>query len=762
MATPSSSSASAPSRSEPNGSAIQAPPARRPGLIWLAAVVAALLGALAPTPWWQLAIIALAIAVCALAGRLRARALRWGLWGALLFVALRVAYRVVFSSTVAPPVGATLILDLPVIPLPGPFRGIALLGPFTLEQLLATLAEASRFAVVFVVFGAANALADARTLLARTPRPILPVATVLALALGTVPALLAAAQRVSWAARLRGERRSPRLLVPVFEQAVERAGTLGASMELRGYGSALQTPRPGAPGSVPGTSGSLAEPAHGAPGSRPTTVPIAAQILGAEGLSLRYDGPGGDTVLAAAGIELRAGELAVVTGPTGGGKSSLLALLAGLAPAYTGGEVSGTVRIAGLAVPAAELRPARMAGTVALVPQRVEHSFLSETVRAELAFAPARRGLSGAVLAEEVEEALERFRLVPLAERDPVSLSAGEATRVALAAACLVHPRVLLLDEPIADLDPDSAAVLLDSLRSLLAEGCAALVAEHRPEPLRALIGKVPIRWFEMREGRLAESAGEPGAPAREARAEAVSATVPGAESVSGAEPTSGAGSGSPRIPLRADATEGIDLMRDRVIERGGRAVLRVPRLSVAPGSVTVLTGPNGSGKTSLLEGIALPVGSSVRAPGIALVPHRVDDLLIRDTVAEECRFADRRAAASPGSTARRFEALVAGSIPREVRAELPERHPRDLSAGTRLALGIAVQLAHAPRVLLLDEPTRGLDAQARRRLAALIAGLTEDGTAVLLATHDAAFSGLLNAAGARIHRLGIVEGELR
>ncbi|XPP26569.1 MAG: ATP-binding cassette domain-containing protein [Leucobacter sp.] len=741
---------------------------RRPGLIWLAAVAAALLGALAPTPWWQLAIIALAIAVCALAGRLRARALRWGLWGALLFVALRVVYRIVFSSTVAPPVGATLILDLPVIPLPGPFRGIALLGPFTLEQLLATLAEASRFAVVFVVFGAANALADARTLLARTPRPILPVATVLALALGTVPALLAAAQRVSWAARLRGERRSPRLLVPVFEQAVERAGTLGASMELRGYGSALQALRPGAPGSVagspgsPGSLGSLAEPAHAPPAPRPATAQIAAQILGAEGLSLRYDGPGGDTVLAAAGIELCAGELAVVTGPTGGGKSSLLALLAGLAPAYTGGEVTGTVSIAGLAVPAAELRPARMAGTVALLPQRVEHSFLSETVRAELAFAPARRGLSGAVLAEEVEEALERFRLVPLAERDPVSLSAGEATRVALAAACLVHPRVLLLDEPIADLDPDSAAVLLDSLRSLLAEGCAALVAEHRPEPLRALIGKVPIRWFEMREGRLAESAGEPGAPAREARAEAVSATVPGAESVSGAEPTSGAGSGSPRIRLRADAPEGIELMRDRVIERGGLAVLSVPRLSVTPGSVTVLTGPNGSGKTSLLEGIALPVGSSVRAPGIALVPHRVDDLLIRDTVAEECRFADRRAAASPGSTARRFEALVAGSIPREVRAELPERHPRDLSAGTRLALGIAVQLAHAPRVLLLDEPTRGLDAQARRRLAALIAGLTEDGTAVLLATHDAAFSELLNAAGARIHRLGIVEGELR
>lgn len=710
-----------------NPTALQPPPAsvrpepgpaaarqRHPGLVWLVAVSAALAGALAPTPWWQLGIIAAAVAVCAAAGRLGAPALRWGLWAATLFVALRVAYRIVFTSSVAPPTGAILLLDLPVIPLGGPFRGIALLGPLTLDQLLATLADASRFAVVFAVFGAANALADARTVLARAPRPMLPVATVLALALGAVPALFSAAQRVVRAARMRGERRGPRLLVPVFEQAVERAGTLGASMELRGFG--LPAPTLAAARKLPGTG----------------------SLLRAESMGLGY---GTREVLSGASLELRAGELTVVTGPTGGGKSSLLAVLAGIAPAYTGGEVTGTVSIPGSneggGVPARRLRPARLAGAVALVPQRVEHSFLAETVRAELAFAPARRGPVGAELDAEVDAGLDRFGLRPLAARDPATLSAGEATRVALAAACLARPRVLLLDEPIADLDPESVAMLLTALRGLLADGCAVLVAEHRSAPLAVLAAEVPVTWFGVRTGRLAQ---EPG-PDR--------------------EPPPGRPAADP-IPSHPDPDRDVELARDLVVERDGRTLLRVGAFSVRTGEATVITGPNGSGKTSLLEEIALPEGLSGRAPGVALVPHRVDDLLIRDTVADECSFADRRAGVERGSTARRFEALIAGSIPEQVRAALPASHPRDLSAGTRLALGIALQLAHDPRVLLLDEPTRGLDAAARRRLAELVAALTANGTAVLLATHDASFSALLREAGAATRHRRIVEGELR
>lgn len=713
-----------------------------PGIVWLLAVAAALVGAMAPTPWWQLGIIAGAVAACAAFGRIRSPALRFGVIAALVFVAVRVAYRIVFTSTVAPPADAVLLIDLPVIPLGGPFRGIALFGPLTLDQLLATIADASRFAAVFVVFGAANAIADARTLLARAPRPFLPLATVLALALGAVPALIASVQRVDRAARMRGEGRGPRLLVPVLEQAVERATTLGASMELRGFPAAGPASAPPAgPPSTPPSTPAPTLPSAQAQAPAPAREPAASVLLRAEGLSVQYGGGSGASAgretVTGANLELRAGELALLTGPTGSGKSTLLRALAGLAPAYTGGRVSGTLEVLGREVlrsgsegagPGAGLRPARLSGLVALVPQRVEHSFLAETVRAELAFAPARRGVSGDELAAAVDRGLERFGLTGLAERDPATLSAGEATRAALAAACLARPRVLLLDEPIADLDPRSVDAVLNALRALLAEGCAVVIAEHRPEHLAAL-QEVPIRRFEMLGGELCPTSDEesPGA-------------VAGWTTPRGASDAAEPGGAAPIV-----------IAHELRVERGGRPLVHVDELAVRPGEIAVLMGPNGIGKTSLLESIALPRWAKGRAPGIALVPQRVDDLLIRDALADECRFADRRARAEAGTTARRFERLVAGSIPEPMLRSLPATHPRDLSAGTRLALGIAVQLAHEPRVLLLDEPTRGLDLGARRRLAAMLAELAGEGAAVLLATHDAGLAELLREEGAAI-----------
>lgn len=750
-----------------------------PGIVWLLAVAAALVGAMAPTPWWQLGIIAVAVAACAAFGRIRSPALRFGVIAALVFVAVRVAYRIVFTSTVAPPVGAVLLIDLPVIPLGGPFRGIALFGPLTLDQLLATIADASRFAAVFVVFGAANAIADARTLLARAPRPFLPLATVLALALGAVPALIASVQRVDRAARMRGEGRGPRLLVPVLEQAVERATTLGASMELRGFPAAGPA---SAPPSTPPSTPAPTLPSAQTQAPAPAREPCASVLLRAEGLSVQYgggsDASAGRETVTGANLELRAGELALLTGPTGSGKSTLLRALAGLAPAYTGGRVSGALEVLGREVlgsgsdgagPGAGLRPARLSGLVALVPQRVEHSFLAETVRAELAFAPARRGVSGDELADAVDRGLERFGLTGLAERDPATLSAGEATRAALAAACLARPRVLLLDEPIADLDPRSVDAVLAALRSLLGEGCAVVIAEHRPEPLAAL-GEAPIRRFEMRAGELWPIPGEGSAAAGIAEvarsAEAVgTAGTAGTSGIAGAAETPAvrpeAASRSRSRPDGDGRGAPIVLASDLRVERGGRPLLHVDELAVRPGEIAVLTGPNGVGKTSLLESIALPRGAKGRAAGVALVPQRVDDLLIRDALADECRFADRRARAEAGATARRFERLVAGSIPASILPSLPATHPRDLSAGTRLALGIAVQLAYEPEVLLLDEPTRGLDRDARRRLAAMLAELAGEGTAVLLATHDAGFAGLLRAEGAGIRSLRLEAEDL-
>ncbi|MFC7765908.1 AAA family ATPase [Leucobacter soli] len=318
---------------------------------------------------------------------------------------------------------------------------------------------------------------------------------------------------------------------------------------------------------------------------------------------------------------------------------------------------------------------------------------------------------------------------------------------------------------------------MIAALRARLAAGCAVLVAEHRPEALEALASEVAVQRLEMREGSL-----QPGPAGGDGAVSGASDGVRAPASTCSATAPSG-----PSIAAGPDRAEGhrIVLLVDHVVERGGRELLRVPELSASPGEIVVLGGPNGSGKTSLLEDIALP-GSSGRAPGIALVPHRVDDLLIRDTLADECRYADRRSGAERGATAARFARLIAGSIPGIASRPEPvsERdtdlsgaesapslgvlattHPRDLSAGTRLVLGIAVQLASAPRTLLLDEPTRGLDAAACERLAGILVELTAadaaEGTAVVIATHDTDFADRLAAAGARTRRLRLIDGRL-
>ncbi len=711
-----------------------------PAAVWIAAVIAAVIGALAPTPWVQLGLMLTAVAICAWWGRIGAAALRLGFGAAAVFVVLRVLYRALFAPVLPPPATDHVLWALPTIPLGGPFAGIALFGAVTLEQLAATLSDASRFAVVFVVFGAANALADARTLLARAPIPVLPLATVLSLALGSVPALLTAAQRVAAAAKLRGERRSPYLIVPIFEQAVERATVLGASMELRGYRrTKLQRYEP--PAVSESTSRVMPVPSAANP-------PLVQEILVAHALTVLVDTAGGGSRQIVRGIDLvlRAGEVTVVQGPTGSGKSTLLAALAGLVPQYTGGAITGSVTLRGMAPsspaihlcgPGIATRPAVSAGQVALVPQRVEHSFVAEQVRDELAFALQRHDISAAARDELLAAALHRFRLVHLADRELSTLSAGEATRVAIAAASLTRPRVLLLDEPVADLDPDSVRAVAELLLQHLRDGGTVLVAEHRPEMLGELLDQVPAHQYQLVDGTLHEldllqqqemASSALGAPARDhtgALPQVRPALTPGRNSVLSVENLS--------------------------VERGGRALLTVPQLTLQTGEIVVLSGPNGSGKTSLCEELERSSTETV------LVPHRVDDLLIRDSIDAECRFADRRAQVPRGTTAANFAALIAPpAVPPP-----PTTHPRDASAGTRLALGIALQLSRSPRVLLLDEPTRGLDATARARLADTCARLAAGGTALLIATHDAQFAQGLTQSVPYSRHLRIVDGTI-
>jgi energy-coupling factor transport system ATP-binding protein len=202
--------------------------------------------------------------------------------------------------------------------------------------------------------------------------------------------------------------------------------------------------------------------------------------------------------------------------------------------------------------------------------------------------------------------------------------------------------------------------------------------------------------------------------------------------------------------PVPGSTADGLEVS-SLVVQYGATVALRGVDLAVAPGEVVALMGRNGSGKSSLLwavQGAGRRSGGAVRVAGsdparmsrtaaarlVALVPQQGSDLLYHQDVDAECAAADRASSARPGSTRARFDRLVDGAT------IAGHTHPRDLSDGQRLGLALAVQLAAEPKVLLLDEPTRGLDYTAKERLTASLASLAAGGRAVVVATHDVEF----------------------
>jgi len=292
-------------------------------------------------------------------------------------------------------------------------------------------------------------------------------------------------------------------------------------------------------------------------------------------------------------------------------------------------------------------------------------------------------------------------------------LSAGEACLVAIGAAIATRPVLLLADEPLADLDAAARVRVVDVLERLAHEaGVCVIVAEHAV----AEWGDSVDERLELREGGLH--------PARPA---------------------------PPEPPVRATAAVGEEVARvDAVDVRVGQVTLvEDATLTLRAGELVALQGPNGAGKSTLLHAMARPQSAGTvavsgqdvhalhrraRRTAIALLPEAFDDLLFSTTVAEECRRADRRAGTT--GTLRRFAAFLG-----RTEDGLLTRHPRDLSAGERLCLVLAIQLAANPRVLLVDEPTRGLDAAARAMVGDALGAAAASGAAVLVATHDRDFA---------------------
>jgi energy-coupling factor transport system ATP-binding protein len=492
-------------------------------------------------------------------------------------------------------------------------------------------------------------------------------------------------------------------------------------------------------------------------------------VIGFEAVTVTYEDAAA-AVLRDFSLTVEEGELCLVAGRTGVGKSTVLGAINGLVPHFTGGRLAGRVTVAGLDTRTAP--PRELAHVVGVVGQDPLAGFVTDTVEDELAYTMEQLAVPPAAMRKRVEETLDLLGIAELRRRPLRTLSGGQQQRVAIGAALTAHPAVLVLDEPTSALDPTAAEDVLAAITRLVHDlGTTVVVAEHRLErvaqyadrlvlltgagaavsgpPAEVLVDS-PVAPPVVELGRLAGWSPLP-LSVRDARRRAgpLRSTLAGAAPPAPAEPA-----GAPVLTAR-----------DVVVRYGAVLAVREVDLDLPAGEVVALMGRNGSGKSSLLwalQGTGARQSGSVSVGGVdpaqvpphqarghvGLVPQTPADLLYLDTVGAECAQADTESEAVPGHCRTLLDQLV---------PDIPDdHHPRDLSEGQRLALVLAIQLAAAPAVVLLDEPTRGLDYPGKARLRGLVRALAADGRAVVLATHDVEF-----AAAAADRVVVMAEGEV-
>jgi energy-coupling factor transport system ATP-binding protein len=395
-------------------------------------------------------------------------------------------------------------------------------------------------------------------------------------------------------------------------------------------------------------------------------------------------------VLEDVSLVIEEGEHVALLGPSGSGKSTLLRALAALVPHFHGGTFAGSVVVGG--TDTRKARPSELAGTVASVFQDPEDQIVMSKVANETAFGLENLGVEPSEIWPRVEEALALVGAEHLADRVTAELSGGELQRVSLASALALRPRLLLLDEPTSQLDPDAAESFFDLVEGL---PCAVLVSEQRPARPLAHVDRVLF----MDKGRIALDA------PRDQALEWLAANRP------------------LYLPHEPDLVCSVRGVR---FAYGGRVVLDRASLEVRRGEIVALTGPNGAGKTTLAQiaaGLLEPDAGEVdhaRAAYLAQDPGRH---LVTETVLDEVALG--------ANTERARAALAQLGL-----AAFEQRHPRDLSAGERERLALAAVLATSPELLVLDEPTRGVDPERKAELARLLRSeAPRRGT--LVVTHD-------------------------
>jgi energy-coupling factor transport system ATP-binding protein len=456
------------------------------------------------------------------------------------------------------------------------------------------------------------------------------------------------------------------------------------------------------------------------------------------------------TILEGLTFTIEEGEMVLVIGSTGTGKSSLLRLINGLVPHHTGGILAGDVTVDGISTQL--VRPGELAHLIGIVGQNPSSGFVTDTVEEELVFSMESLNVAPDVMRKRVEEILDLLALAPLRNRAISTLSGGEQQRLAIGSALVMHPKILVLDEPTSALDPIAAEEVLSIIHRLVHDlSLTVVIAEHRLERVIGFADRIihiagdGQAQIDLPENILKNSDIAPPIVhlSRALKLDQLGLSVRDVRRMT--EDVRRDGKENPQVIKETTPTA--IAVKGASISYGSHLALKNVNALVLEGEIVALMGRNGAGKSTLLQSIVgvkdldrgeisifshppMSLKGALRRTTVGYIPQEPSDLLYAQSVAQECEQADKDNGIASGTTFALLQELVPSVS--------PATHPRDLSEGQRLALALAVVLSAQPRALILDEPTRGLDYQSKSLLIEILKDfVAKPGRAVVIATHD-------------------------
>jgi len=461
-------------------------------------------------------------------------------------------------------------------------------------------------------------------------------------------------------------------------------------------------------------------------------------------------------------LTIEDGEFILITGPSGGGKSTLCRCFNGLVPHFYGGTISGRAEVQGMDI--LRTPPKELTTKVGMVFQDPENQLVTTDVEREIAFGLENLGFPVNLIARRIEEALDTVGIASLRFRRHHELSGGEKQKVAIASVLALHPEVLVLDEPTSELDPQSAEEVLRLLERLNDElGITIILIEHRLDRVIHLVDRVLV----MNEGIIQAS----GQPREVMNTDGLCLGIPPVIRLMQRLRAKGLKLG--KLPLTVkearlklqkvlrniNTTEFADdrldinpvLKVDKLwFSYEDRAALRDIKITINKGEFIAIMGRNASGKTTLvkhLNGLARPSKGRVIIDGIDTKQYSVAELsrqvgyvfqnpndhLFADTVEEEVAFSLR----NQGVEQENIDKSVERILNEFKLTRYRQVYPRNLSGGEKQRLALASVLVTRPKIIILDEPTRGMDYALKRELIGFLTDYCKYGNTVVMVTHD-------------------------